>query len=389
MFDRTLSKELIAMADSYPVVTITGPRQSGKTTLTRVCFPNKPYVNLEAPDTWSYAHDDPRGFLAQYPDGAIIDEVQKLPDLLSYIQVIVDEKNQKGQFILTGSENLLLSDKISQSLAGRTAILNLWPLGLQELGDRIDKTSLDELLLTGFFPRIYQDNLQAIKHHRDYIYTYVERDLRSLLSVKDLSIFQKFLKLAAARVGQILNINSLSNEIGVSNHTIKQWLSVLEVSFIITLLPPYYQNVGKRVIKSPKLYFVDVGLACYLLDIKEISQVARDPLRGHLFENLVVMDLYKQVLNEGMSPSFYFYRDSSQKEVDLLYKSGSNFIPIEIKASKTFTPHFFNSIKYFNNVVQADFNKGFVIYSGDMEILNTDYQVLNYKNMGKALKQKA
>ena len=391
LFKRQLSTELIDMAKSYPIVTITGPRQSGKTTLSKTCFPKKPYVNLEAPDIRAFAQKDPKGFLGQYQKGAIIDEIQKAPDLLSYIQVITDEKQQKGMFILTGSENLLLSNKISQSLAGRTAILNLWPLSIGEISAakkvKTQKFNLDNLLLTGFFPRIYQDNLMPIKHHRDYIQTYIERDVRSLLNIKELSTFQKFLKLAASRVGQLLNINGIANELGVANHTIKNWLSVLEASFIIILLPPYFQNFGKRIIKSPKLYFIDVGLASYLLDINDQSQIANNPLRGQLFENLVVIEIYKHFLNQGIKPSLYFYRDSSQKEVDLIYKVGDNLLPIEIKSSQTFTPNFFNTLKYFNKInnskssQQSELNQGYVIYAGDMEILNTNYQLINYKNM--------
>jgi predicted AAA+ superfamily ATPase len=384
LIQRNLEKELISMALHYPVVTITGPRQSGKTTLTRQTFKEKPYANLEQPDVLAFAKEDPRGFLGQYPDGVILDEVQKCPDLLSYIQVIVDEKDQKGQFILTGSEHLLLSEKVSQSLAGRTALLNLLPFSLQELSPH-QNLSLDNLLLTGFYPRIYKDNLNPTKHHRDYIQTYIERDVRNLLNVKDLTLFQHFLKLVASRIGQLINTQGLGQELGLSNHTIKQWLSVLETSFIIQRLEPYYQNFGKRVIKSPKLYFVDVGLASFLLDIETPLQMARDPLRGSLFENLVMMDLYKTQLHQGRSTPFYFYRDSNQKEIDCLYKKAGDLLPIEIKSSLTFSPNFFKNIKYFNILTKTNTPKGYVIYPGDMEITATSYELLNYKNAWKIL----
>ncbi len=387
MIQRELQAVLLSLARSYPVVTLMGPRQSGKTTLARQTFVAKPYVNLELPDVREYALEDPKGFLGQYPTGVVLDEVQKCPELLSYIQAIVDESEQKGQFILTGSENLLLSSKVSQSLAGRTAILHLLPLSLSELKHNLSGLTLDEILLRGFFPRVYNDHLEPIQHHRDYIYTYVERDVRSLLNIRDLSLFQKFLKLTASRIGQILNLQGMGNELGVSNHTIKQWLSVLEASFVIRVLPPYFQNFGKRVIKSPKLYFTDVGLASFLLDIEDVSQMARDPLRGQLFENLVVMELYKTRFNQGLSTPFYFYRDSNQKEIDLLYKVGADLLPIEIKSSQTFHKYFFDGLKYFNEISKSNLNQGFMIYSGDMEIKSTAYQLLNYQQAAEIVRK--
>ena len=272
IFDREISHEILNAAKTYPVVTLTGPRQSGKTTLVKRLFPEKAYVNLEAPDIREFAISDARGFLNQFPHGGIFDEIQRVPQLLSYIQVIVDENKEYGKFILTGSHQLALHQAISQSLAGRTAILNLFPATISELRAIGINYSADEYLFNGFFPRIYADTLEPGKAYRNYYQTYIERDVRQIINIQDLSLFQKFIKLCAGRIGSILNKESLGNEVGVSQQTITQWLSILEASFIIFLLPPYFENFGKRVIKSSKLYFTDVGLASYILGIEQINQ---------------------------------------------------------------------------------------------------------------------
>ena len=306
MIQRHIKKEFLKFLRQYPVVMLTGPRQSGKTTLCREALPHKSYISLENPDTREFALSDPRGFLAQYPEGLIIDEAQRAPKLFSYIQGIVDEKKKaKGLFVLTGSQNFQLLDKVNQSLAGRTAILKLLPFSMGEIKSAVQKMSLDELLLKGFYPRIYDEKLEPHYALSFYFETYVERDVRSLLHVKDLSSFQKFVRFCAGRVGQLLNLSSLGNEAGISHTTAREWLSLLEASYIVFLLPPYHKNYNKRVTKAPKLYFYDVGLASYLLGIENVKQMQRDPLRGHLFENLIVIEFlknrYERVENSNLS----------------------------------------------------------------------------------------
>lgn len=314
MFKRDIAKELKDLGSDYPVVTVIGPRQSGKTTLVQHVFPKKPYANLEELDSRELAMIDPRGFLDQYPEGAILDEIQRAPQLLSYIQVIVDKEEQtgqgsKGMFILTGSHQLELQ-AISQSLAGRTALLTLLPMSLHELIQANIDPSLDEVLLKGGYPRIYKDQLNPTKAYRNYFQTYVERDLRQLIHVKDLLQFERFIRILAGRTGQILNMEEIGEERGISAHTVKEWISILEASFIVFRLQPYFENFGKRIIKSTKLYFTDTGLAVYLLGIESEIQISRrDPLRGHLVENLVLLELMKARLNRGLDPQLYYYRD--------------------------------------------------------------------------------
>ncbi len=384
LIERDLGEELVLMANSYPVVTVLGPRQSGKTTLVKALFPTKPYISLENLDDRSFAENDPRSFLEKFPDGAILDEIQRLPMLLSYIQGIVDNSNRKGLFILTGSHQLELHESISQSLAGRTAILKLLPLSYTELKSQNITNSLDGYMLQGMYPRIYKDNINPTKFYRDYIQTYIERDVRKMLNIKDLSLFQHFLKLCAGRIGQIFNSSSLGNELGISHNTVQNWLSILEASFIIFRLQPYFENFGKRLIKSPKIYFNDVGLASYLLDITSKEQLSRDPLRGNLVENFVISEFLKQRLNHGYEPGMYFYRESNLNEVDLIFKLGNNLIPIEIKASKTFNTDFLKGLKYFKSIVDKRCPLGFVIYAGEQEQKIDIFQVFNYQNIDKA-----
>lgn len=381
---RDIEPELIQLAKDYPVVTITGPRQSGKTTLVREVFSEMAYINLERPDTRELVEYDPLGFLEQYPNGIILDEIQRLPNLLSYIQTIVDESKQKGQFILTGSHQLELQAAVSQSLAGRTALLNLLPLSISELNKAdIQLSTGNQYLLNGFFPRIYSDSLDSTKVYRNYLHTYIERDVRALINLKDLSSFQKFMRLCAGRVGQIVNNSSLANEVGVSAHTIANWLSILEASFIVHLLVPYYENFGKRVIKSPKLYFTDVGLASYLLGLENLTQVARDPLRGSLFENLVIMELLKTRYNQGKDANLYYFRDSHGNEIDVVYKQANDLTPIEIKSSKTLTKGFFKGLEYFSNLAGEKYSKGFLVYSGEKQQHLTKVSALNYRDAHK------
>ena len=387
MITRKITLQLIQAASDYPVVTIIGPRQSGKTTLAKLTFPDYQYCSLEDPDIRQFASSDPRAFLAQYHSFVIFDEIQRVPELLSYIQGIVDKENIKGQFILTGSHQLKLRADITQSLAGRTALLTLLPLSIDEVKSFLSEHSIaemsrDEFLFKGFFPRVYQDNLEPNRAYANYYQTYIERDIRQLINLKNLSLFEKFLKLLAGRVGQVVNLNSLSNDVGVSGTTLKEWLSVLEASFIIIKLEPYYENFGKRVIKSAKIYFIDTGLLAYLLDIESPNILGRDPLIGQIFENLVVLDAIKYRLNQGLSPNLYFFRDVQGLEVDLLFKQGSRLIPIEIKSSFTFNKVFAKGIKKFQQLtINAD--AGYIVYAGDFTPTTDNYQVLNFIDIEK------
>lgn len=384
MYQRALERELIDLAGDYPVVTVIGPRQSGKTTLVRAAFPKKAYVNLEALDIRELAEADPRAFLEEYPEGAILDEIQRAPGLLSYIQPLVDERQEKGLFVLTGSHQIELHQAISQSLAGRTALLTLLPMSLNELKEAKITLSLDEAIFHGGFPRIFKDKLDPTKAYRNYIQTYIERDLRQLVRVKDLTQFQRFIKVCAGRIGQLLNLEGLCNDVGISSKTAKEWISILEASFILIRIQPYYENFGKRVVKSPKLFFTDVGMVCYLLGIGNISQLSRDPLRGNLVENLIVMELIKFRYNQGRDPQLYFFRDAHGHEVDLIFQSGRQLVPIEIKASQTFHKDFLKQLKIFQELVGNRSDKGYLIYSGAEQRIEK-LSILHYLNATQAL----
>ncbi len=347
------------------MVTILGPRQSGKTTLVRMAFPDRPYFSLEYPDVRSAAEADPRGFLGRAEGGAILDEVQRLPDLLSYIQGIVDKAGKPGMFILTGSHQPRLHEVISQSLAGRTAMLALWPFSLSELRNYKDDWNAFELIASGCFPRLHEEGLEPRRFYNGYIQTYVERDVRALVNLRDLSQFQKFLSLLAGRTGQIVNYASLSNDVGVSATTIKNWLSVLKASYVVFELPPFFENIRKRVVKSPKIYFTDVGLAAFLLGIHTGEQASRDPLRGNLYENLVIAEIVKGALNRGIRPEIYFFRDSHGNEVDLLIKEKGDLIPVEIKSGATFSTDFVKGLERFRALGAGRVKAGAVLYNGE------------------------
>ena len=344
------------------MITITGPRQSGKTTLCRKVFPDAPYVNLERPDTRDYALTDPRGFMDDYAQGAILDEIQRAPQLLSYIQARVDEGDQARPFILTGSQQFEVLNTVTQSLAGRTALLRLLPLSMRELRSSGQTGDLDQLLLRGFYPRIYDQRLDPTQALGDYFATYVERDMRQIAAIKDLQLFEKFVKLCAGRIGQILNLQSLGNDVGISHTTARAWLSLLEASYVVFVLPPWYQNISKRLIKSPKIYFYDVGLAAYLLGIEKELHVKRHPLRGNLFENMAVIEALKYRFNRGRRSNLTFYRDGKGNEVDLVLELGTGLFPIEIKAGATISPDYFKGLKSFEKVVTG--MKGRINLSG-------------------------
>lgn len=386
MFNRQMSQELKSMSKQYPVVTLTGPRQSGKTTLVKEVFSEKPYANLESLKTSEFAETDPIGFLDSFPKGVILDEIQRCPKLLSEIQVRVDESDTKGLYILTGSHQVGLRGAIAQSLAGRTSILHLLPMSMQELTNEGIEFSLDEMLYQGGFPRIYKDRLDPSKAYSNYVQTYLERDLRQMVEVKNLQLFQKFLKLCAGRIGQIFNKESLANEVGVASKTITHWISILEASYLIFLLPPYFENFGKRTIKSPKLYFCDVGLATYLLGIENISQLERDPLRGNLVENLIILELIKARWNQGLEHRLFFYRDSHQNEIDVLFQNGHDLTPIEIKSAKTFNKSFLDGLSSFKNLIGNRCKNSFLIYSGVDELKIQNTNLLHFSHAAQALK---
>lgn len=377
MIKRKIQQELATLALEYKVITITGPRQSGKTTLARMQFPNYTYVNLEEPETRQLAERDAKEFLKRHSTPIIIDEIQRLPMLLSYIQVECDKSNAKGQYILTGSHQPALKAEIAQSLAGRTAILQLLPLSIAELTEAGIQQDRDEYLFKGFMPQLYEENIDITRFYRNYYMTYVERDARQLVNIRNFSSFELFIKLLAGRVGQLVNLNSLAGDVGVSSTTLGEWLSILEASYIVFRLSPYFENFGKRLIKTPKLYFTEVGLAAYLLDLENPSMVARDPLMGNLFENMVVVEALKARYNAGKDAGLYFFRDSNGLEIDLLQSANRKLYPMEIKAARTYNSDFAVNIRKFEKLNDKTAG-GCVIYSGDNAQKIGDIQLLNF-----------
>ncbi len=377
--ERAITPSIQEAIKYFPVIIITGPRQSGKTTLIKHLFHKLPYYSLENLDIRRFAINDPIAFLNQDPQGMILDEVQNTPDLLSYIQGIVDD-NPSRRFILSGSSQFSMLKNITQSLSGRTAVFELLPLSYAEVQDMPGEKSLNELLFDGFYPAIYAGKNVASYLYPNYVKTYLERDVRDLLQVKDMLQFQTFLRLCAGRVGSLFNASDLSNEVGVAANTIKSWLSVLQASYIITLLPPYFENTSKRLIKTPKLYFIDTGLACYLLGIETPQQLARDKIRGNLFENFIVSESLKRCYNKGRESNLFFYRDSNENEVDLLLKQGSRFDAIEIKSAQTYHTGFEKGLKAIDSVLGGRISSKTIIYAGTFENTAGAIKLLNYKN---------
>ncbi len=376
---RHLTPVLLERASRYPVVTVTGPRQAGKTTLCRTAFASLPYANLERPDTREFALRDPRGFLGRYPEGAVFDEVQRVPELLSWIQVEVDERPAPGRFVLTGSHNFELMQSITQSLAGRTALLELLPLSINELRGAGTAGDADSLIFRGGYPRIHADKLDPTVALADYFATYVERDLRQLVALRNLEPFRRFVRIAAGRVGQVLNLHSLAADVGISDPTAREWMTLLEASYVVRLLRPWFANLGKRLTKSPKLYFCDVGLAAWLLGITEIGHLAAHPLRGHLFENLVVMEFVKHALNHGQPATLHYYRDSSGLEVDLLVGYG---VPagkmglVEIKSGQTYHGDFARPMHRLAELLSPRVARQMVIYGGNEQYVREGVEVV-------------
>jgi hypothetical protein len=377
---RSIDSAIREAVKVFPVVAVTGPRQSGKTTLVKKLFPEKPYFNLEFPDISEAIESDPRAFFNKLSNGAVIDEVQRFPELLRYIQGIVDEQQQPGLFIITGSNQFLLLEKITESLAGRVALFKLMPFSLSEIKELSTNISTDELILKGMYPAIHAKQFPAYQTYQNYYETYLERDLRKLLNVKDLSTFKKFVRLCAGRTGQILNASSLSNETGISSHTVKSWLSILEASFILFLLNPWHDNISKRLIKSPKIYFYDTGLASFLLGIENTNQLSRDPLRGSLFESMIISEFFKKRFNKGLDARYFFLRDNHGNEVDLLIPEGNEKKGVEIKSSQTFHKEFFKGLKYLKSIYPESNTKNMLIYDGkDMDNIS-DIEITNFRN---------
>lgn len=381
MIERILKQKLLEMTNKYPIVTLTGPRQSGKSTLLKTSFPDYKYVSLEDPDMRLFATDDPKGFLATYPDKTIIDEVQHVPSLFSYIQTYTDNENREGMYLLAGSHNFLLMENVNQSLAGRTAILKLLPFSHREMKEGgILPKNVDEEIFKGAYPRIYDKNIEPDDYYPFYIQTYVERDVRLMRNIGDLSKFIRFLKLCAGRIGQLLNLSSLANECGISVTAATAWISILEASYICYLLRPDFNNYAKRLVKTPKLYFYDTGLACSLLEIQNAEQISTHFLRGGLFENLVINEFIKEVYNKGAEPNLTFWRDSTGNEIDLLRTEGGKQYAYEIKSGATYSPDFFKGISKWAKLSGATPDQCFAIYNGDREMKTSLGEVLSWKN---------
>lgn len=385
MIDRTITGKLLAMGSKFPIVTLTGPRQSGKSTLLKSALPDYNYVSMEDPDSRLLAINDPRGFLKTYPDKTIIDEVQRVPDLFSYLQTHVDNENREGMYYLAGSQDFLLMPPISQSLAGRTAILKLLPFSHNELklADLAPETSNEEIF-NGGYPRIYDKRIHPSDFYPNYIQTYIERDLRLLKNIDNLSKFIRFIKLCAGRIGQLLNLSSLANEMGIAVSTVQSWLSVLEASYIVYLLVPDHNNYAKRLVKSPKLYFYDTGLACSLLEIENASQLSTHYLRGGLFENLVINEFVKATLHDGQIPRLTFWRDSTGNEVDLLVSVKGKQKAYEIKSGATFSSDHFKGIKVWAKLSETKPEDCCIIYSGDRALSTSHGEVIPWNELSLA-----
>jgi predicted AAA+ superfamily ATPase len=382
MIIRESANKIRELRSKFPVLFLTGPRQSGKTTLLKSIYTDLPYVSLEDVDNRNIALNDPRGFLSNYPLGAVIDEAQHVPQLFSFIQGIVDEKD--AHFALSGSQNFLLHENISQSLAGRAAVLKLLPFSLNELSAAgIYFERYEEAIFKGSYPRIYDKKIDPVDFYPNYISTYIERDVRQLKNIENLNTFVLFLQLCAGRTGQLLNIHSLATDAGISPNTAKSWLSVLEASYILYFLQPHHRNMNKRLVKTPKLYFFDTGIACSLLRIESKEQLASHYLKGGLFENFIINEFYKMRLNKGRVSHFYFWQNKEKKEIDLIIDKGDRLIPIEIKSSKTRQPHLLENLLYWKKLTGEQGINLDVIYGGDDDFKTSEGNFISWRNLKK------
>ena len=386
MIEREIAPAILSMKEKMPVLVITGPRQSGKTTLSRALFPDYEYINLEFPDIRASVAEDPRFFLTAYEKGVIFDEAQRLPDLFSYIQGLVDETRAPGRYILTGSQNFLLLEKISQSLAGRAALFNLLPFSISEIMPAFPvDDDFTRLAFTGAYPGIYDRRLNPPEWYPSYISTYVERDVRQVENIRDLNKFHAFLRLCAGRVGQLFNASAIANDLGVSYKTVRSWLSVLEASFIIFLLPPFYKNFNKRVIKSPKLYFYDTGLVCSLLGIHSPRDLQLHYLKGEIFESLIISELKKRLAHANRPDRLYFWRDRSGREIDCLIEAGTQIKTVEIKSGVTIHPAFFKNLRYWQKLSGDSPDYSYLVYGGSENQRRPAGSVVGWKNTGDIL----
>ena len=382
MIKRQAETVLLDLAKGYPILAITGPRQAGKTTLAQSTFPDKRYVSLEDLDEREFADQDPRGFLARFPDGAILDEAQRCPNLFSYLQTRVDAEKRMGLFVLTGSQQFGLMSNITQTLAGRVGLIQLLPFSLQELqAANTPFLSLDDVLWRGMYPPIYDRNLAPEKWFANYVMTYIERDVRQVVEVQNLSLFQRFIKMCAARVGQLINMSSLAIDCGVSHNTIRSWLSVLEAGYVVFLLQPHHQNFGKRLVKTPKLYFYDTGLAAFLLGIRDAEQLAIHSARGSLFENLVVSELLKQRYNQGLASNLYFWRNNTGDEVDVVIEQGEQLMPMEIKSGQTVNADFLTGINKWMKIAGDAALTPQLVYGGSENMTRNGVEVRSWKQI--------
>ena len=382
MIPRQATTILKSLAKGYPILAITGPRQAGKTTLAQDTFPDKPYVSLEDPDARTFAQEDPRGFLEQLKDGAILDEVQRCPALFSYLQTRVDASKRMAEFVLTGSQQFGLLSNITQTLAGRVGLIQLLPFSLQELRHgNVPVPRLNELLWRGLYPPIHDRKLAPDRWFANYVMTYVERDVRQLIEVQNLSLFQRFLKMCAARCGQLLNLSSLANDCGVTHKTISAWLSVLEAGYVIFLLQPHHRNFGKRLVKTPKLYFHDTGLVAYLLGIQDAAHLSIHSARGALFENLVINELMKYRFNQGLNSNLYFWRNNTGEEVDVLIEQGEYLIPVEIKSGQTFNVDFLTGLNKWADYAGSGALPAHLVYGGEASMMRHGIAVHSWKDM--------
>ena len=382
MIKRRATETILRLCKGFPVVAITGPRQSGKTTLARAVFPDKPYVSLEDPDSRAFAESDPRAFLGRYPDGAILDEVQRCPDLFSYLQTNVDQDRRMGRFILTGSQQFGLHTRITQSLAGRVGMVQLLPFNYAELADAGQPPADPEsAIFTGSYPPIHDRQVLPSDWYSGYVATYVERDLRQLITVRDLSMFQLFLRMCAARTGQLVNLSSLANDCGITHNTAKAWLSVLEASYILFFLQPHHRNFNKRLIKSPKLYFYDTGLVSWLLGIQDKNMLMTHSMRGALFETWVVAEFVKGRYNRGLRSNLFFWRDSTGNEVDVLVEQGEKLIPVEIKAGRTISADYFVTLNKWSVLAGEISGAAQLVYAGDDSQQRHAARVVSWKDV--------
>jgi len=386
MIERQLEAKLRRLYHYFPVVSLNGPRQSGKSTLLKNTFAKLPYVSLENPDELGFALNDPRRFLSNFKKGAILDEVQNAPLLFSYLQGLVDG-NARLKFILSGSQNFLLNEKISQTLAGRVGLLNLLPFSITELQKAsLVKKTFEEMAFTGFYPRIFDRRIPPSLFYPSYLQTYVQRDVLQITKIANAAMFMKFLKLVAGRAGQLLNFSSLASDTGASVNTIRSWMHLLEMSFIVLLFKPHHNNFSKRLVQQPKIYFYDTGLLCYLLGIEKPSQLQTHFARGSIFENMVILDLLKNRCNKGLQNNLFFWRDNHGKEVDCIIESGAKLYPVEIKSSHTRSLHFFDIISYYTFLAKEKAGKGFVVYSGNEEVVLKQGHLLPWNKMDKLYK---